>query len=98
MDEFNADTIRLSHQRFEHGAGRVGNREELAVLFLLERYAGFRKERLRLLDAKPAEHVANRRRCAAGKIRFVHLPMRDIAPPATSHEDFCAQFPRAINA
>jgi len=24
--------------------------------------------------------------------------MRDIAPPAASHEDFCAQLPRAINA
>ena len=86
-------------ERVEDRTGRIGFGEELAGVGLpVERHAGGGEEGDRLLDGEPAEHLADRRGGAAGKVALVDPPMGNVAASSPRHEDLRPELPGAVDA
>jgi hypothetical protein len=86
-------------ERVEDRTGRIRLREELAGVGLpVERDPEGGEEGDGLLDGKPAEDLADRRRRAAGEVALVDPPMGDVAAAPPRDNDFCPQLPGSVDA
>ena len=80
---------RLADECVEDRSRRVGDGKELAgVRLSVELHPRFRKESDRIGNGEPPNHLADRRRRAAGEVGLAHRVVRDVAPAPAGHQDF----------